>query len=276
MGPFSRRIVAFVLGCACFAVSGGPMLAFPLSSELRERTAQASNEDDERTRYVLRALSPHDPPNVEGLRQTGVGTGFFVAPQVVLTNFHVAGNCKALTVGNNTEGEEVAAVFRSGDSADDLAILLAEDASAKPAQFQMALDEETGAGLAIVGYPEHGLPVIQAELDPVIASPDDLVADRAFYPFAGAVRRGNSGSPVLDGHGAVLGMVRAKIDTVATYRATGNVVDNIGFAISNATILAFLQSNSVAFEPSAQQVSLSPEQLLHDAHDFVRQIGCWN
>lgn len=255
---------------------GWPVLGFPHSSELPVHTAQASADDDERTRYVLRALSPHHPPNVEGLRQTGVGTGFFVTPQIVLTNFHVAGNCKALTVGNNTEGKETAAVFKSGDSAADLAILSAEDTSAKPAHFQVTLAEETGKGLAIVGYPEHGLPVLQAELDSVIASPDDLLADRPFYPFAGAVRRGNSGSPVLDDHGAVLGMVRAKIDTVATYRATGNVVDDIGFAISNRTIMAFLRSNNVPFEPAAQQVRLSPEDLLQDAHAFVRQIGCWN
>ena len=207
-----------------------------------------------------------------------MGTGFFVTSQTVLTNFHVAGNCKALTVGNNTEGEETAAVLKSGDSADDLALLslAADDASATPARFQMTLAQESGNGLAIVGYPEHGLPVLQAELDPVIASPDDLQADRPFYPFAGAVRRGNSGSPVLDDEGAVLGIVRAKIDTVATFRATGNVVDDIGFAISNATILTFLRSHDIAFEPAERQASLSPEQLLQEAHAFVRQIGCWN
>ena len=51
----------------------------------------------------------------------------------------------------------------------------------------------------------------QAELAEVIVSPDDLLNHQAIYPFGGAVRRGNSGSPVLDNSGAVLGIVRAKI-----------------------------------------------------------------
>ena len=70
---------------------------------------------------------------------------------MVLTNFHVAGNCRALTVGNNSEGEELPAFLTGGDEGADLAILSADDARAKPAHFQTALEQETGDGLAIVG-----------------------------------------------------------------------------------------------------------------------------
>ena len=207
---------------------------------------------------------------------TGVGTGFFVGYRNVLTNFHVAGRCKAVTVGNNTEGEEVAAKLLAGDARKDLALLSADDPQATPAQFQIALDRETGAGLVIVGYPEHGLPVLQAEMDEVVVSPDDLLSEKPNYPFSGAVRRGDSGSPVLDDGGAVLGMVQAKIDTVATYRATGQVVDRIGYAISNSTIMTFLRANHLEVEPADHVGGLAPDRLLVKAHNFVRQIGCWN
>ena len=261
----NSRIAAFALGCTCLTLWSGQPPAKALASEAPlaavARTA---------------ALSPRHPPNVAGLRLTGTGTGFFVAPRVVLTNFHVAGHCKALTVGNNTEGEELPAALLAGDESADLAILSADDEHAKPARFKTALEQETGNGLAIVGYPEHGLPVLQAELDEVLASPDDLLSGRPFYPFGGAVRRGNSGSPVLDSSGAVLGIVRAKIDTVAVYRATGDVVDHIGYAIANSTILAFLRANNVTVEPANESVSLSSDQLLQRAHEFVRQAGCWN
>lgn len=238
--------------------------------------ADETSSPDERSAYVLRSLSPRHPENVRGLRLTATGTGFFVAPGMVLTNYHVAGTCKALTVGNNSEGEEVAASFTAGNAGSDLALLSVPDAAATPAEFQTALDQEPGNGLSIVGYPEHGLPVRQAELNAVVASPDDLVADRPGFPFAGSVRRGDSGSPVLDRNGAVIGMVRAKIDTVAVYRATREMVDNIGFAIGSRSILGFLAAHQVRFVTSSQELVLSSNQVLSKAHGFVRQISCWN
>ena len=260
-------LALIILACSLFLTYAGDAAAPP---------SEPNAAEDERTSHILRTLNPHHPANIQGLRLTATGTGFFVGQRRVLTNFHVAGRCKALTVGNNTEGEEIAAMLHAGDARNDLAIVSADDPHAKPAHFQMALDRETGAGLAIVGYPEHGLPVLQAELNEVVASPDDLLSDRPNYPFSGAVRRGDSGSPVLDDSGAVLGIVRAKIDTVATYRATGEVVDRIGYAISNSTILAFLRANHIEISPAGPSDRLAPDELLQRAHDFVRQIGCWN
>ncbi len=72
---------------------------------------RATESDADRTNQILRALHPHHPVNVEGLRLAATGTGFFVAKGIVLTNFHVAGSCKALTVGNNSEGEELPQPF---------------------------------------------------------------------------------------------------------------------------------------------------------------------
>ena len=268
---------ALALSCGFSTASAeqAPVVDTPLSPALILQTDFAEDTGKERTGQGLQALSPHHPPTVEGLQLTGIATGFFIAPEIVLTNFHVAGDCTALTVGNNSEGEEVPAKFMVGDQAVDLAVVSANEAGAKPAGFQMTPSEETGERFSIIGYPEHGLPVLQAELDEVLASPADLSADRPDYPFSGAVRRGNSGSPILDDRGAVVGIAKAKIDTVAVYRKTGQVVDNVGIAIANRTIFAFLQANKIAFRPSIQKDGLAPEQLLQAAHDFVRQIGCW-
>lgn len=273
-----RSLPVFGSVLLCSLICGHTRVSFATSvlPEMRLAADAPGDSDADRTRQILRALHPRHPANVDGLRLTETGTGFFIAKGTVLTNFHVAGSCKALTIGNNSEGEELAAAFLAGDMSDDLAILSAEDPSSRPAQFQPDVNKETGSGLVIVGYPEHGLPVLQAELDEVVASPDDLASARPYFPFAGPVRRGNSGSPVLDEHGAVLGVVRAKIDTPAFYKATGEVVDRIGFAITNSTILSFLRANQVPVGLAPQPARLSPDELLDQAHGFVRQIGCWN
>ena len=183
--------------------------------------------------------------------------------------------CRALTVGNNVEGAEESAKLIAGDSMIDLAVLSTPSGRAKPAQFRTAITAQTEERLAAVGYPEHGLPVLQAELLEVAIYGPDLMAAGGRYFFNGAVRRGNSGGPVLDDTAAVVGVVTAQIDTVAVYNMTGVVIDDVGFAISNRTIFEFLDANKIVFESALSARRLSPQQVLGEARGFVRQISCW-
>jgi len=217
------------------------------------------------------------PTAVAGLRRLGTGSGFFISAGRVLTNFHVVGNCKALTVGNNVEGREASASLVVGDPVVDLAVLSAdamEDVS--PARFQALSVTPASDRFAVVGYPEHGLPVLVAELDEVTVYVPDLMSDLRRFNFNGDVRRGNSGGPVLDATAAVVGVVTAQLNTPEIYRTTGVLVDDVGLAISNRTVFDFLRANQIEFEvAAASEPSRSLDLLLDEAHGFVRQIGCW-
>ena len=257
--------------------AGAPAALQQIAPAMQDSTeTQIVGEGEEaRIRPITGPLPPRHPPEVEGLSRVGTGTGFFITPDRVLTNFHVVNGCKALTVGNNVESAEAGATLIAGDRMIDLALLSAPAVEAKPAIFQMAVTAQTGERLAIVGYPEHGLPVLKAELLEVGAYGADLMAAGERYVFYGAVRRGNSGGPVLDDTAAVVGVVTAQIDTVAVYRMTGIVIDDVGIAISNRTVLDFLQANRITLESAASDVKLSSQQVLEAARGFVRQIGCW-
>jgi S1-C subfamily serine protease len=260
---------------ACAAQLPAASLA-PVSAPVASAPPAADSQSREaRERYVVHALSAHAPPGVEGMRRIGSGSGFFIAMDRVVTNFHVIESCRAMTVGNNIEGEEVDAKVIATDPRADLAVLAAEEKDIQPAQFLAGPFAETREDLAIVGYPEHGLVVLQAELHRVAVFQDDLEKSGARYNFFGPVRRGNSGGPLLDAHGAVVGVVTAKIDTVALYKKTGEVVDDLGVAIANHTVFDFLSKNQIAFALATADADLSSEDLLKKAHGFVRQIGCW-
>lgn len=129
--------------------------------------------------------------------------------------------------------------------------------------------------LSIVGYPALGLPTLIAEVERVTADPADLVKDEQLFPFSGDVHAGSSGSPVLNNKGAVVGVVAAKVNTMRVFQATGMVVADIGLAIPNRLVLGFLQQNDISYLRADATNALSTDQVLAQAHGFVRQVGCW-
>jgi S1-C subfamily serine protease len=267
-------ICGALVGCArtTFPAAAGVAVSMStaLSTTQEEPTLRVATVIDEKSEQA-----PSTLPEVAGLRRMSVGTGFYITPHRVLTNHHVVDGCKAVTVGNNREGTMVSAQVIAQESVVDLAVVWTDAEDPDPAQFTSKIDEESLKGAAIVGYPEHGLPVLEAEVDPVSFSRAESVAGRGLYAFTGSVRRGNSGGPVLDGSGAVIGVVTAKINTVAVYQRTGEVVADLGYAIANATVLDFLLANRIEVTSVKVEERLSPAEILQEAHNFVRQVTCW-
>lgn len=264
-------ILAPILFALLIAGSRPAVAADPAPQpELRNPPAKPGTSDG-----VVRLPAPPLPPGVKGKRLVGLGSGFFITDDKLVTNFHVVKGCGALSVGNTTEGVEVDAQVFATDEAADLALLSAKPPDVTPAQFRVTLPDDPRDEFAIVGYPEHGLPVLQSELDRITIFQDDLQNGRPRYQFFGPVRRGNSGGPLLDWTGAVIGVAVQKIDTVNVYKNTGIVVDNLGIAIANGTIFSFLKAHDTPFQAAAPGEGLSPDQLLIKAHGFVRQVRCW-
>jgi serine protease Do len=213
---------------------------------------------------------------VGGMRPASHGTGFFIARDRLLTNFHVVRNCRAVTVGNNIEGWEVDGSVVARDEKADLAVVTAANATGiTPARFRTQVDTDTKQTWAIVGYPDNAFPAFLADLDRVYIDPIDFLSDAPSIPFSGEVRHGNSGSPVLDNRGAVVGVVFAMVDAAKVLEKTGYRINDIGMAIPNRVVLDFLRRNEVEYLSAPATVSRSQGQLLSEARSYVRQVTCW-
>jgi S1-C subfamily serine protease len=129
----------------------------------------------------------------------------------------------------------------------------------------------------VIGYPAYGLPTRLSSLTPAQTDPTTLATPDGKVFFQGEIRHGNSGSPLLDEAGSVVGLVDAMIDTPKLYRATGRMITATGIAISHSAVLRFLAAKGVRpLFAEGPRIALGSEALHETSHGFVVQIGCWN
>ncbi|WP_029431139.1 MarP family serine protease [Blastococcus sp. URHD0036] len=147
------------------------------------------------------------------------GSGFVYAPERVMTNAHVLAGVSDPVV--TAEGEEYEAVPVYVDPEVDVAVLYVPDLPQVPLVFT-AEPVDFGADAIIMGYPGGGgLFVGPARVRDRgdISGPDfrdQQTVTRDVYALFGEVRAGNSGGPLFDSNGQVLGVVFASAITDPT------------------------------------------------------------
>ena len=75
-----------------------------------------------------------------------------------------------------------------------------------------------------------------------------LMNDPRYLQISAPVQPGNSGGPLVDLAGRVVGIVTAKLDAVAVADATGDIPQSINFAIRPDAASTFLHQQGIAFE----------------------------
>ncbi len=214
----------------------------------------------------------------ENRRLSGSGTGILVSQNggEILTNFHVVRSCAVISV-TAADGTNTPARLRAKDGERDLALLSSglTDEGRTVAAFNADPASASPFRLAVIGFPLQGVPTILSSLTPAIARPQDLASQSPQFLVGGSVEPGHSGSPLVDQSGNVVGLVKAKIDSVAFYRKTGQIVDDIGLAISNPAIFEFLEAHDVSFRVEPSGPPLSDEDILATARQFVVRVNCW-
>ena len=142
------------------------------------------------------------------------GSGFPVAGDVVVTNAHVVAGTHGTTVAVPGRALALAAQVVFYDPRTDLSLLLVPGLNLTPLQFSSSAQRGTQG--AVIGYPEGGTEqVVGAAVQGQIqAVGRDIYANqlvsRQIYILQASVIPGNSGGPLVNLHGQVLGVVFAK------------------------------------------------------------------
>jgi S1-C subfamily serine protease len=225
---------------------------------------------DARTRRIVGERPPADGADAAP-RIGRRGSGFFIGREgLLLTNRHVIERCRALSV--TTADRTVPARLRAVAESDDIALLVADHISTQIARFSSTPDA-TSETLLIVGYPQGSPTPSVATLSLASRGIVDLRARRPFYALAGAAQPGNSGSPVLDQAGNVVGMVVARIVARRTLPGAEQPRSFVG-AIPISSIADFLVLHNVRYETAPAAEEWTNTELLGRARQFVARVNC--
>jgi len=204
------------------------------------------------------------------LAKQSSGTGFLVAPGFVVTNRHVVGGCKRITTGK----EDRELFLKATDNQVDLALMTGQprrDVNAKIASGEVSL----GEAVTVAGFPLRGMLAEQLNVtDGTVSSLAGVGGDARLFQMTAPVQPGNSGGPVLNTLGQVVGVVVSRLNDATTYKASGAIPQNVNFAIRAKALRAFLKSQSVDYlidEPAAEKTGTELASL---AQSFTIPITC--
>lgn len=89
------------------------------------------------------------------------------------------------------------------------------------------------------------------------------------------VQPGNSGGPLVDHHGNLVGVVTYKLNAIKTAAASGDIPQNVNFAVKASIVASFLETNRVAFETGAPGgATVAPADLAERARGVSVFVRC--
>jgi S1-C subfamily serine protease len=204
----------------------------------------------------------------------GSATGILVDERGhVLTNAHVTAACKALQVraGDTAARANVTAT----SPAADLALLtLATPIAAQPALFRAKPQAVLGEQVMIAGFPLQGL--LSGGLQVGVGVVSALAGPRGdphLIQIDASVLPGNSGGPVLDAGGRVIGVVAGVLRPEDATRAGAPWPPDIGFAVRGELVAGFLKQAGVRYRTAAQ-ARADGAALAERAGRFTVRVEC--
>ena len=234
----------------------------------------------------VRRESPPAPSRTSGSGFVITGAGH------ILTNAHVIKGCSEIQASDGALIETTGMTVRpkrrsqvtsgtrplevmSVDARNDLALLKSAVPVGTAAAFRGGRGVRTGESIIVAGFSMPG--ILSSDLNVTTGNISALAGpgnDRSLIQITAPVQLGNSGGPVLNVSGNVVGVVFARIDAIKLAERTGRSPQNVNFAISAGTVRAFLDANAVPYWTKRSVAELKSVDVAAMAKDFTVFIKC--
>lgn len=197
------------------------------------------------------------------------GSGFAVTQSQIVTNAHVVKGCSRIEVADRG-----IAKLHAVDSVNDLALLDVSPGSPGVTLSQSRLRQ--GDTVTVIGYPLQGLLAqgVQVTTGNVTALAG-INNNTGLFQISAPIQPGNSGGPVVDASGNVVGVVVSKLNALKTAVVTGDIPQNVNFALSLLTLRSFLESHNVAYGSTSTTKKLNVADVVDTVKPYTVFIKCF-
>lgn len=205
-------------------------------------THRCSQELAEEAQKQVASATPPAERKAPEVSAGGFGTGFYVSTSGhILTNAHVVRGCSTIHVA----GDHLAstpAILKGADVTHDLALL--ELSKPPPSELPVLHWRglvPLGEQIAVYGFPYFGTYAATGTFTRGdVTALAGLGGNSAHLQISAPIQPGNSGGPVTDERGWVVGVVVGRLSSSHVVKRTGDLPQNVNFAVKATQAASFL------------------------------------
>lgn len=210
----------------------------------------------------------------EAEAQVSMGTAFAVSKDGdLVTNNHVISGCG--TVEARLGSRMFSGTVKVGDLDADLAIIHIEHGGQEAAVLRQSPPLRVGEQSITYGFPLSGALTRDGNLTiGYVSALRGLNDNPGYIQVTTPVQPGNSGGALIDASGNVIGVITAELSAIRVLQATGNVPQNVNFAIELEALKRFLRKNGIRAAEAPSAAELHPADIGDRARLFSYSIRC--
>ena len=219
------------------------------------------------------AVNTPKVPKSDEIIEVSSGSGFSVSKSGhVVTNNHVVDGCTRIDINHN--GRAVRATLLYSDPINDLAVLHGD--FVPPEVFSISRrNPSILQEVYVSGYPFGNEVSSSVKVTKGIVSSLSGVGNNiSNIQIDAALQPGNSGGPIFDSNGTVIGVAVAKLDLKKVVKTWGVVPEGTNFGIKSTVVVNLLESNGIPIVESNTEPMARAElgKLMNGA---TYHLSCW-
>jgi serine protease Do len=236
----------------------------------------AGNNTTTRIVYVKNFPKVSSPSGTTGPQsntppqKSWTGSGFLISEGgLVATNFHVAGTATTLKLTFPKIGKEFTGKLLLKDPNNDLAIIKIDNFSLAdisqtsiPYGYKKTKAVSMGDQIFTIGYPLSPLLGQNPKFtNGTISSKSGMGDDMVHLQINAAIQPGNSGSPLFDENGNIVGIIVASLNAEWMRGRFGSIPQNVNFAIKSEYLFNLAEMLPVTIKMNEVAQKISPEAI---------------
>ncbi|MFH1884569.1 MAG: serine protease, partial [Planctomycetota bacterium] len=204
------------------------------SSQIAEAQRLANEFVEQKKRIT------EDPNSERQIKSSG--TGFFVNPNgYLVTACHVVEEAKSIIVITNNGRFDAKVIAKDNNS--DFAILKVQGTMFSSLNIATSSKVKMGDKVFTIGFPNIDVQGTEAKYtEGTISSLSGINNNFRHFQISVPVQSGNSGGPLVDSNGNVIGIIVSKLSDIQMLLYKGTIPQNVNYAVKSSFVLPYLES----------------------------------